>query len=253
MASTSNPGAYKIQADSCRNRWCPRCSRLRAAKIRANLAPHLEGKTLRMITLTLVSRTEPLIDLIPRLIGCFRDLRRMKLWKEAMTGGVRMIEIKHNPTRCRWHVHLHILCEGKYCPQAALSDAWHAVTGDSKIVDIRAVNSSNAAIHYITKYVTKVIDKSVWSDPSKLTEAITALRGVRLCDAIGTWRGLRLHAPIDAGDWVCVAPLETLLRIRADEEPLAKLLARLLEGIELCQIPPPIGKRIREALNYESN
>lgn len=240
LRDLETPGRYKVAANSCHHRWCPRCSRLRAAKIRSNLNPHLDGKTLRMVTLTLVSTTEPLAELCQRITRCFAELRRVKLWKAAFTGGVRFIEVKRNRDVGRWHVHLHLLTEGTYCPQAALSSAWHGVTGDSQIVDIRMVRDSGAAMFYVTKYCTKVIDKSVWEHDDRLYEAILALKGVRLVDAFGSWRGLKLMQSIESGDWVVVGRLETFLAANKDDAPLSCLLKHLLQGVEQCQIPPPL-------------
>jgi hypothetical protein len=43
-----------------------------------------------------------------------------------------------------------------------LSAAWHKATGDSMIVDIRAIASGKDVVHYVCKYITKGTSPQVW-------------------------------------------------------------------------------------------
>lgn len=62
--------------------------------------------------------------------------------------------------------HLHLVLDSNYIPQRNISKIWKAVTGDSYIVDIRAVKGSRGASAYISKYLTKGLGIDV--DPALL-------------------------------------------------------------------------------------
>ena len=57
------------------------------------------------------------------------------------------------------HVHLVIDCK-KFIFQPEISKIWHSITGDSFIVDIRAVKGNNdgyrRSVDYISKYINKI-------------------------------------------------------------------------------------------------
>lgn len=101
------------------------------------------------------------------------------------------IEVKRSKAG-RWHVHAHIIAESKYLPQGELSAQWLAVTGDSPIVDVRMINSADAAASYVAKYGSKSFDSGLLKSPRLLAEVMTALKGARLCTTFGEWRGAKL-------------------------------------------------------------
>lgn len=147
---------------------------------------------MRFATLTLLGKNNTLRETLDRIYRHFRALRATELWEKTVTGGAAFLEIKWNNNLKRWHTHLHLLLEGRYLAQADLSRVWHGITGDSMIVDIRAVGDGPAAAGYVTKYVTKPLNSSFVNLPDQLDEAVMALRGKRLCLCFGSWYGTSL-------------------------------------------------------------
>lgn len=211
-----------IKCNKCHDRWCLACGRERAGKISANLLAVMSARKNRFVTLTLRHNTTPLKDQLDRLYRCFTDLRRRAWWKEHVRGGAAFLEVKVSKAG-RWHPHLHLIVEGTYLPQKELSREWLAVTGDSSIVDVRAVDSDGSCAGYVTKYLTKPASSDVYADTDKLDEMICTLRGRRLCLTFGSWRGIVLEPKdADAVEWQPIGSLDSL-RSRArdgDEEAL---------------------------------
>jgi hypothetical protein len=72
-------------------------------------------------------------------------------------------------------VHLHVLGYLPFVPQAWLSSAWLAVTGDSPIVDVRAVRGATAdALREVVKYIGKAIGTG---DTDRAVETWAAMKG----------------------------------------------------------------------------
>lgn len=166
----------------CGRRFCPVCSQTMARRAHArisficnNLKPQGRANW-KFITLTLAS-SDDLNDMVNRLVSGFRKLRARKLWSEAVTGGVYVIEITHGPKG--WHAHLHVICIGLYIPQHHLSRVWQSITG-SRIVDIRAVKGKSP-VGYVTHYLT-TFDVTA----GDMLEAEAAMKNRRLWSPFGT-------------------------------------------------------------------
>lgn len=220
--SLLNPDLYRVITNHCGNRLCLRCGNLRAFFLRKALSQKLQSLASPplFITLTLSQNSEEdLTTKISRLYRGFRDLRRIEFWKKSVRGGAAFLEIKHNTKTNRWHPHLHILADGKYLPVGQLTTAWHGITGDSFIVDVRRAKDTKMAANYVTKYVTKPINAGFAAVPELLDEAILAMKGRRLCLTFGDWYGIRLKGddddplqedPMDDTTWTSVGSLEQL-------------------------------------------
>lgn len=205
----------KIKCNKCHDRFCVACQVERAARIRENIAQLIDVNNPRFLTLTLRHSQTSLKDQIDRIYRSFSTLRRRDVWKNHVTGGAAFLEIKVGEKDGLWHVHLHCLITGSYFDQKTLSREWHAVTGDSSIVDIRAIKTSEDAARYVTKYVTKPADNSVFGCTDKLQEFIISLRGRRLCMTFGSWRGTKLEdRPKCDVEWHDIGSL-TSIRTRA--------------------------------------
>jgi len=239
MADKAQPGRYKIHCDRCRSRWCRPCAAERAARVRKRLVEIASGRRLKLMTLTLRSLREPLPTLLDRLYACARQLRRLRVWTDNVRAAAQICEIKRSDRLPRWHVHLHLLVDASYIPQAALSTAWLACTGDSPIVDIRTVRNSEDAARYVAKYVTKPLPRAVLADPDLLQQCILGCKGRRLITTLGEWRGEPLNdPPDDATEWVPVAPLAKLQRdAEAGDEWSAAVLRSLQAGDFPCPDP----------------
>jgi hypothetical protein len=241
---------HRVRANFCHNRHCEPCARAKGLLLTANLRTKLEdvsGMNFRFITLTLKHSDDSLHDQIKRLYACYKKLRNTKLWKLSQIGGAAMLEVKWNPTTRKWHPHLHVISEGKFINAHDLSATWLAITGDSKIVDVRLIKSGKDAAFYVAKYCAKGTSNEVWQDREAAIEWVTATRGVRTCATFGKWRGWKLlEHPKTADDWKPIARLDKVLEAaRAGEiwaQDIVKNLKTTHQDAELpwaaAQKPP---------------
>jgi hypothetical protein len=229
----------------CKDRFCVACGVERSAAFAERVAQHLAGRVTRFVTLTLRASDTPLADQIDRLYRSFAALRRRAQVKGAFTGGAAFLECKIGEGSGLWHPHLHIITEGQYIDCRELSREWHKVTGDSSIVKIKAVPDNAARAAYVTKYVTKPADNSVFAVQVMLDEFICAIGGRRLAMTFGSWRGLKLDGePPEDVKWISVGSPRGLMSDAARGDVNA---IRLLEAAqrkwplfaELWKIPPP--------------
>jgi hypothetical protein len=123
----------KVISNHCMDRFCITCGGLKAWKVRTALTGIMTNKNLRLVTLTLSGAGESLADLLDRLYRHFKALRNTELWEKTVDGGCAFLEVKWNQKAKRWHPHLHLILEGRFLPQADLSNTWRALTGDSFI------------------------------------------------------------------------------------------------------------------------
>ena len=139
----------------CKLRLCPDCA-ARTQKTRIAILSQIPGDNLKWITLT--RKPEPGEDLqtaVDAIQNAFRRLRRKKDVRGLFKGGYAQIECKPR-TDWTWHVHIHILAQGKYFPHKKLIQAWREalqVKYDPS-VRINAVSAKTIA-RYISKYATK--------------------------------------------------------------------------------------------------
>lgn len=170
-----------------------------------------------MMTLTLRHSQTPLRDQIARVYRSLTNFRRRQSWKEHVDGGVAFLELKVSEKTGMWHVHLHLLFEGKFWDQREISHEWHCVTGDSSIVHIGRHGDKDSMAHYVTKYVTKPADSSVYADNQKLDELVVSLRGVRLALPFGSWRHLKLsEKPKCDVKWISINSVDYLRSLARD-------------------------------------
>lgn len=206
-----DPNKYQIRSHTCRSRWCTPCSRERGRAIATTLAELVGTNTVRFVTLTLKTTTEPLAESLAHLTKSFTRLRRSKLWRSTQAGGAAFLEVKWNPLRDRWHPHLHILVAGKYMPKQQLSEQWKIASGTSYIVDIQLVKNRKDLCNYVTKYVTKSVSTSVTRDEARFIEAINAMHGKRTCATFGSWRGSKLVEKPESDDWEYIGTWEDVV------------------------------------------
>ena len=209
----ANDGDLVLSCNRCHDRWCVPCGTERARVVSDQLAIAMEGKFSRFITLTRRANHTPLVEQLNSLYACFNRLRERSFWKHNITGGAYFCEVKIGERSGLWHVHLHLIVVGHFVDQKALSSEWLAVTQDSSIVDVRAVTGNDHVARYVSKYVTKPADASVFAVDDHLDELIIALRGRRLCGTFGCWSKLKL-----TGD-------DELPRVIVQRRSLANLLA----------------------------
>jgi hypothetical protein len=230
---------FRLVCERCHNRWCPACAKARSTIYAANIREwcSTQRRSIRFITLTLRHNDTPIKDQVDRINRSFLAIRRRSWWKSHVSGGVSFIEIKLGKDN-RYHVHCHLIVEGNYMPVNELSDEWHAVTGDSPIVDVRAISNIDVVAGYVAKYGSKPIDRSIIFQPSRLIECIRALHGRRLATTFGSWKSLKLNqAPDESepGTWQDVGSISEFLT------------SPWLEQMVLVQ--PTLAERIMKAWN----
>lgn len=213
-------GDLGLSLGRCRDRLCPTCSLIRSRGVAERVTAAVrEMDSPRFVTLTIRSDGRPLKDMLQRLRDGWRRLRQTELWRRRVRGGVYVIETTYNLRTGDWHPHIHAVVDGTYIAQRQLSAQWLQATGDSPIVDIRAVRSRKAVARYVAKYVAKGVAIAEWPTEA-IAEYADAMHGARLVHTFGSLHGVRL---IDDGD----------TRITHDERtatPLSVLLRRLREG-----------------------
>lgn len=188
-AGITTAGSVGVVWFRCRDRLCPTCARARSRQVEKRVAAAVRAAdSLRFLTLTLRSTTAPLADEVRRLYDAFRAMRRLAEWKAHVTGGVAVLEITRNEKTGQWHPHLHVLVDGKFWHQSRISQAWLQVTGDSQVVDIRAVRSRREAGRYIAKYAAKPADLAAWPMHA-IAEFAAAIHRRRMVLTFGTMHG----------------------------------------------------------------
>lgn len=225
LKSKDDPPRYRVAGSTCHHRLCTPCATERSRIIAQNVIDQIGSRRVRFITLTLRHGTEPLAELLDRLYTSFKLLKRTKLWKQNVIGGVAFLEIKRTAFGEHWHPHFHILCEGNYIEKTHLQEAWLGCTGDSFCADIRLPHSNAIVAREVTKYASKPLSTTFVHDRACLDEAIVALKGRRLCCTFGTWRGTLLVKTVDEQAWENLGPLSTYITraARGDTDARATL------------------------------
>lgn len=213
---------YRCKAHFCGDRFCVPCARSKAAKARKKLAVLIQGIEPLFITLTIKAKPGGLIQQLNHLLRSFARLRRSELWREKVSAGVFVIEVKRAAGTRYWFPHIHALCEGDFIEKWRLREEWRKATGDSFVVDIQRISDPVRAVRYVGKYVTKGWDHSITHSPTDLLECICSLRGRHLMASFGHWRGRDLEV-CDAGpdDWKMIGTLNDIIDASHHDEPWA--------------------------------
>jgi len=216
---------YKIRCDRCHHRFCAACSKERSRVIANNVEKKVRGMRTRFLTLTLKHRQEEVSKTVARLLQSFKELRRSRLWKRAVDGGIGFVEVKVSDG---WHVHLHALITGNFLDYKELRKLWLKITGDSFVIDIRTVKDQKEVIYYVAKYASKSLDRSTMFHRSRFLELVRGLKGKRLLLTFGDWRGWRVESDKDETEWIRIDALSAILR-KADDGDLAAIrIVRIL-------------------------
>jgi hypothetical protein len=154
------------------------------------------------LTLTVRGRpADSLRAMIDRLRDAWKELRRLKGWRNTVRGGVVMLEVKWSATSGgHWHPHYHIICEGSWLDRKWLQDAWKLITRDSDQVDVQRITDGAMALRYVSKYASKPVDSSFVMRSPLLDEAVKTLKGIRLAACFGSWHGTPLSKGIQEAD-----------------------------------------------------
>jgi hypothetical protein len=249
LRSKSDPTRYKIAASGCHDRFCLPCAQTRSRIIAGNVAERIQRTVCRFVTLTLKHTDNPLTTDIERLYDGFKKLRKHKLWKATQRGGVAFLEIKRSRDGKSWHPHFHVLTTGKYIDGAKLGRVWHAITGDSYIVDVRSVPNPEAAIQYVTKYASKPFHPSLFENQTILQEAVLALQGRRMAISFGNFKGLQMTDNMSEDAWEFLDELESLARRAASGDLAAEKIIRAACGERAEEVLRCAAKQVVPRMN----
>lgn len=188
----SETGDVRVALCKCKHRMCPTCSRARSREASESVRGRVKlMNSPRFMTLTLKATEAPLVDQVDQLLSCFRQLRRLKIWKDLVVGGIATIECTWNAKTERWHPHIHAIVDGRYFPQPQLKSAWLKVTGDSSIVDVRKVNDATQAARYVASYMCKHGAVATWPRAC-IQEFTEAMHGRRMLQTFGNQHGVEV-------------------------------------------------------------
>jgi hypothetical protein len=181
---------------------CPLCAIRRGSKALGAYLPRYEAvraaePLLRpfLVTLTVKDGAD-LRERFKHLHGAQRELwMRKHRGRGSVLDGVRAAvwsyEVKRGAGSGLWHPHLHMVAMAEQMPDAErLRDEWHAITGDSFIVDVRPIDQADPASGFLEvfKYALKFSDM----EPAETFEAFSVLRGKRLVASAGLFRGIEI-------------------------------------------------------------
>lgn len=263
LKSRGDPPQFRVAGSSCHDRFCTPCATERSRTVAHNVIDRMGDHRVRFITFTMRHSTDTLTSLLDRIYDAFKKMQRTKLWRRHVTGGVAFLEIKYSDRVEGWHPHFHVLVTGKYIDKACLQASWHAITGDSFIVDIRLPGGKKNISHYVTKYASKPLNTSFIHRKHLLDEAVLALKGRRLCTTFGGWRSVLLLDKPDEDAWQNLGPLSGWLQRAVDGDADALYVlhqvnaARADVCMELKPLfarppPPPAAPKVHEqALIFE--
>lgn len=241
--------AVKVGANYCEQRLCPICGPRRARKTARAVRKWL-GKPKRyrwrFITLTLKSSEKSLKDQLDFLTASFRRLRQTHLWKNSQELGRGFIEVTYNTNNAQWHPHLHVLAQGNFIAQDALSNAWKKSSGGSTVVDVRALKRADNAAAYVAKYLGKAPSIAAEENALALSQSYySAIRNRKMVLSYGNPGPL--PDPEPEGDdgketpvWRSIGSLDDWLD-KADkgDELAIRICNALVTGDKVTGLPPP--------------
>jgi len=193
----------KVLANACRLRWCPICARAKSAAVAFSVGEFLKNiDRPKFLTLTLRHSVAPLAHQINSIYKAFRALRKTKLWRKKVKGGIWFFQIKKSSADKLWHPHIHCVLESGYIAQQALSELWFKISKSSFVVDIRTVYKKDKAADYIARYSARPSNLKDMPLDDRIS-LISSLHGRRLCGAFGSAKGVDLKGarPDDDGTW----------------------------------------------------
>lgn len=234
-------GEVRVQASACRLRWCPLCIRTKRFVIAQEVAGWLKTiKKPKFLTFTLRHNDDPLRDRVRDIYRFYRNIRRTKWFKKNVRGGVWFFQITKNQETNQWHPHIHCLVDSNFLPKEKLSELWELITGDSKIVDIRAVKDRGKTAEYVARYATAPCRLSDFSIDDSI-EIVQTLHGKRLCGTWGSGRQMsfRIKQPEDWEDWERIANWWTVWENKANPHWCNIVKLAFLHGRPLEYRPPP--------------
>jgi hypothetical protein len=191
FAANEKTGQVRVIANACHQRWCPVCADAKRMSIKESVSAWIKSvKRPKFLTLTVAHTSNPLDSQIEDLYRAFRLLRKRTKILEKIRGGVWFFQCKLSKNGQQWHPHLHIALDSDFIDKRLLSLEWFEATGNSYIIDIRAIKDPRKVAEYVSRYCAKPCSMSDFTENHRL-EVATVLHGKRLCGTFGT--GAQCH------------------------------------------------------------
>jgi hypothetical protein len=140
-----------------------------AVEARRRKRKDLQFQTYKLITLTIGRNGRSIGEMLDRIQKSFKKLRNRKIWIKGVPNNyfVASYEFAEDAD----NVHVHIVALSKFIDAFDLSKAWREITGDSFIVDIRAVTSFDNVVLEVCKYIMKDNDPTTTEDLAQFRDA----------------------------------------------------------------------------------
>lgn len=213
FARHNETGKVRVISNSCRQRWCPICSRARSYYLASQVRQWLESRpSPKFLTLTMKHTSAPLEHQVKWLYDHFRKFRQRKNIGSVIRGGVWFFQLKMSSRTGDWHPHLHCVIDSPYIPHDTLSTEWYAQTLTSNIVDIRTVKDPDKVSEYVARYCTRPAQLKDYQFEDTL-EIFSVFHGKRMCGTWGTGKecSLRQGKPADSTSWEKVGSWRAVL------------------------------------------
>lgn len=180
----------------CRQRTCPVCA-FHVARDRGDWLVAMTKKMAypKKMELTLPPGDEPPRERIALLRDKFNKLRKTTLLRKVK-GGAYQIELKWNEDH--WHIHAHIIFDGPYIDQDALSREWGKLFGVEKLVTWIRACPGESELRYAVKYACKV--STAEFSGALIVAWYEAVKGSRLFTTFGTFYNWEIQEQDDEPD-----------------------------------------------------
>lgn len=243
-------------ATKCNRKWCPSCAPKRANE-RARKMRVAFGAMRWPMHITLTMRNVPLEEaprgILRGLMKSFARLRRMKIWKQNVKGGVVSVEVTDKGNGLHPHLHSLIDCEWlalntpkphkgddvetlrvKFKAAAQeLQEAWQRCLDQDVPPSIWIRRADRGAVDEVLKYALKSEDAI--NCTGEIAPVLRMLDAVRTVATFGSLRGLKipdddgpgLTCPNGHSDWSPTPPACTSY----DDLDRKHKLRRILGGV----------------------
>ena len=231
----------RVQSTACRLRWCPLCMKSKRYIISNEVAKWVtKVKKPKFLTFTLKHNEDSLHERIKDLYRFFRNVRRTEWFKHNVRGGVWFFQVTRSKNTGQWHPHIHCLVDSNFLPKEKLSDLWELITGDSRIVDIRAIKDIKKTVDYVARYATAPCRLSNFTVDDAI-EIVDTLHGRRLCGTWGTGSTMsfKIKKPDDWHEWERVGNWRVIWHDKANPHWCRMIRLAWIHGQPLNYEPPP--------------
>jgi hypothetical protein len=191
-----HPVTFEI---SCGDRTCPKCRRKWFGYHYKFLVDLVKTWTV-IHSLTLTTRN------IPDNEFCRNDVKRIrddftKLRKRLpdILGGFYVTQATNKGRG--WHLHLHVVFDGKFIPKERVVRLWSEITGGSFIVDIADVKTPEKAI----RYLLADFNGRPRIRPEDFNKYNEIFKGSRLVQPFGIYRKLKIRVPYKCPECGCTS------------------------------------------------